>query len=1061
MATNERSVILKLELDVNSLKKSANEAAATLTSLRVEQERVRKENGTSSVEYAKLREQIRQATKTLNDNAAALVINEKFTKGNTGSQNELRLMQKALTTQYNQLTQAERDNSEEGKALTKTLADLSEAIAQNMEDAGDFRGRIGNYERAIRNAQQAVNELEGAQKTIGFAIQKNTEELNKNKDALDSYTQAGDTTSEGYIQAAKNVEFYSSALEQNTKDQEAVSTELQEQQAVLTETTKKAEAIGFVYGQNANAAESLRAQIKRLKEETATYDPGSEKFIEATNRAAELQDKLNDVNDAISAQATGSVFERIGNSAKQAGEDILNADFEGGAEKLNQLTDVIQNADFSKVVGGVKSLGTAFLNLGRVIASSPMFIWLTAITLVVAAAYALDKALETAAEETEEFNKQAEESVRLLERQNEKLLATAEFRVKLAEASGKSEEEQLKARLQRIDAEEAAYRRELDLLKAQQKRRGELIVTSVKERNQEQLDANLAELKRLNDQHDKLMDQESKFNRDRQLERTAYYTQLRKEAEEAAEDRRKEQEAEAEKELQRRKDLNKRLQDEARDAARKIREITLGNADLSIANQRAAYEKEVEFRRSLIEQEIMDETDRAAALLELEQERIATENELAQKELDAKIARIKSDSERELSEIKGTQAQREEQRRLLQEQANEQIEAAQIEFDTEALNRQNELNSAKKELEDALTKDVTEANQERLLVLETALQNTETALRAAGKKEEDIAKATRAQRIEIARQQNKIIQDDAEKSNAEKLKAESDLQAALTEIQLEGAEKQKDISEKLAEFVNNEIAGRSIDAAQQLADSLLNIKQNQLDQELQAVQAGAEAQQAILQKQLDSGIISQEKFASDQKKIQEKQAADEAKLKKEQFKKQKAADLTQAGIRVSLAVLSGYATQPFLPVGLVAGSLAAGLGAVQLAQIASAKEPAFAEGGKVLSGKRIGTTDGKSIRRSNGDNLLASVKVGEVILNSRQQAALGGASTFAAIGVPGFAGGGVVANQITNPIDMQLNNTQIVDAISKLNIVVPVEDIASSLERKATVEQSANVFRKP
>lgn len=62
----------------------------------------------------------------------------------------------------------------------------------------------------------------------------------------------------------------------------------------------------------------------------------------------------------------------------------------------------------------------------------------------------------------------------------------------------------------------------------------------------------------------------------------------------------------------------------------------------------------------------------------------------------------------------------------------------------------------------------------------------------------------------------------------------------------------------------------------------------------------------------------------------------------------------------------------------------------------------FATGGLV--------TGGLPIKRSNGDNVLATLKTGEVVLNERQQMALGGSAIFKAIGVPGFATGGLVSN---------------------------------------------------
>lgn len=108
-----------------------------------------------------------------------------------------------------------------------------------------------------------------------------------------------------------------------------------------------------------------------------------------------------------------------------------------------------------------------------------------------------------------------------------------------------------------------------------------------------------------------------------------------------------------------------------------------------------------------------------------------------------------------------------------------------------------------------------------------------------------------------------------------------------------------------------------------------------------------------------------------------------------------------SGIGVSEAIKAG-AGKPW-PLNLAA--ILSGITAV-LTGISQAKGLlGFAQGG--LSGTRINSSHGFPVSRSNGDNLLATVKTGEVILNERQQAALGGASTFRAIGVPGFASGGI------------------------------------------------------
>ena len=121
--------------------------------------------------------------------------------------------------------------------------------------------------------------------------------------------------------------------------------------------------------------------------------------------------------------------------------------------------------------------------------------------------------------------------------------------------------------------------------------------------------------------------------------------------------------------------------------------------------------------------------------------------------------------------------------------------------------------------------------------------------------------------------------------------------------------------------------------------------------------------------------------------------------------------------------------------------------------------PAFAEGGLVegfanggLSGTKVKQGMGMPIKRSNGDNLLATIKTGEVILNQHQQAALGGARTFKRIGVAGFADGGMVgASSVSNESD------RIVQAIKNLNLVVSVSEITSIQNRIQAIETATSL----
>lgn len=92
------------------------------------------------------------------------------------------------------------------------------------------------------------------------------------------------------------------------------------------------------------------------------------------------------------------------------------------------------------------------------------------------------------------------------------------------------------------------------------------------------------------------------------------------------------------------------------------------------------------------------------------------------------------------------------------------------------------------------------------------------------------------------------------------------------------------------------------------------------------------------------------------------------------------------------------------PLGIVTGALVVGLIEGVFATFKS-KISGFAEGGLILP------EHGLPIARDNGDNRLATVKTGEVIMNEHQQQglkAVAGADIFRRLRIPGFATGGMV-----------------------------------------------------
>ena len=156
--------------------------------------------------------------------------------------------------------------------------------------------------------------------------------------------------------------------------------------------------------------------------------------------------------------------------------------------------------------------------------------------------------------------------------------------------------------------------------------------------------------------------------------------------------------------------------------------------------------------------------------------------------------------------------------------------------------------------------------------------------------------------------------------------AEIDKQDEYIEEYEKKLDKQKEITEKYAnniESIEDELATSRGDRRQHLID------------------------------QLNAEIAAQREAQAEEKRIEMQKQKEEEKKKKlqnQQAKKQKQMDLYQATISTAVAVTNGLATKPFIPVGLAMGALAASLGALQIAAIASKPVPQYGDGG-VIQGR--------------------------------------------------------------------------------------------------------------
>ena len=293
--------------------------------------------------------------------------------------------------------------------------------------------------------------------------------------------------------------------------------------------------------------------------------------------------------------------------------------------------------------------------------------------------------------------------------------------------------------------------------------------------------------------------------------------------------------------------------------------------------------------------------------------------------------------------------------------------------------------------------------------------------------------------------------DDIEKANQENIKNEEEAADKLRIINEKKVADKKAATQELINAIGDSIVSvtniiasfqqaRAEKEAQAINEQITNTENNIAD-----LEAKAEKASGLRKKRIEKDIAAQ-------KLLLEQQQAEAEAIRLTAAKEDKKIAIIQAIIQGALAVQRALASVPF-PANLLA-AIPTGIAAA--AQIATIAAQPLAEGG-VVTGERV-TRKQNIPTRSNGDNVLAYVKRGEVVLNQRQQSLLGGSPTFRRIGIKGFAEGGIVP-PISAPISAISGDNglskylQVIEAktdainnrIDRLQAYVVSDDIARDL----------------
>ncbi len=127
--------------------------------------------------------------------------------------------------------------------------------------------------------------------------------------------------------------------------------------------------------QGGESVKNLKTQIREAKKEVEQFEEGSEGFINAAQKVAQLSDKLDDVNDQVKL-LKGDALERVAGGFKGIGGAILDLD----VGKLAMANQSLKSIPFKDLISNAKGFGKELFTL----ATNPLFLIPAAIGLIIA-----------------------------------------------------------------------------------------------------------------------------------------------------------------------------------------------------------------------------------------------------------------------------------------------------------------------------------------------------------------------------------------------------------------------------------------------------------------------------------------------------------------------------------------------------------------------------------------------------------------------------------------------------------------------------------------------------
>lgn len=128
-----------------------------------------------------------------------------------------------------------------------------------------------------------------------------------------------------------------------------------------------------IKGNGEQKAQSVRAQMKALREELLRLDEGTAEFEKVQRKLGALTDKVGDLGKSVNTLA-GDPLERLNNSFSMIGSSILSLDFGAAQTGLQGVSSAVKDFKFGDLTKAAKGFGSTMLDLGKSLLTNPIFL---------------------------------------------------------------------------------------------------------------------------------------------------------------------------------------------------------------------------------------------------------------------------------------------------------------------------------------------------------------------------------------------------------------------------------------------------------------------------------------------------------------------------------------------------------------------------------------------------------------------------------------------------------------------------------------------------------------